>query len=43
MKSMHLFLEEHPEIKKGFVLSSTFSQHQLVENIVFAPIYSELG
>ncbi|HNW83223.1 MAG TPA: ATP-binding protein [bacterium] len=42
MKSMHIFLEEHPEIEKGFVLSSTFSENQLVDKMVFAPIYSEL-
>lgn len=42
MKSLHILLEEHPEIEKGFALSSTFSKHQLVENIVFAPIYSEM-
>lgn len=42
MKSMHIFLEEHPEIEKGFVLSSTFSGNQLIDKMVFAPIYSEL-
>jgi uncharacterized protein len=40
MKSIHIFLEEHPEIDKGFVLSSIVAQKQLLENILFAPIYS---
>jgi uncharacterized protein len=40
MKSMHIFLEEHPGVDKGLVLSSTVSQKQLLENILFAPIYS---
>ncbi len=43
MKSMHIFFEEHPRIEKGFVLSSTVSQIQLIEKMVFAPIYSEIS
>lgn len=42
MKSMHLFLEEHPEIEKGFVLSSSVFEKQIVDKIVFMPIYSEM-
>lgn len=42
MKSMHIFLEEHPDIEKGFVLSSGIYKCQTDDKLIFAPIYSEL-
>ena len=40
LKSLHLFLEEHPEIKTGYVMSPIVFEKQRVDNIVFIPIYT---
>lgn len=43
MKSLQILLDEHPEIEKGFVLSSSFPPNQPTDNMVFAPIYASIG
>jgi predicted AAA+ superfamily ATPase len=40
LKSLHLFLEEHPKIKTGYVMSPIAFEKQRVDNIVFIPIYT---
>jgi uncharacterized protein len=40
LKSLHLFLEEHPKIKTGYVMSPIVFEKQSVDNIVFIPIYT---
>ena len=42
MKSMHILFEEHPEINKGFVLSSTKHDKQRLDNMKFYPMYFSL-
>ncbi len=42
MRSMHLLLDEYPEIEKGFVLSSSIYQKQDFGNLVYMPLYSAL-
>lgn len=43
MKSMHIFLEEHPTTEKGFVLSSSVYEKQTVDRLFFAGIYSKFN
>ncbi len=43
MRSMHQLLIEHPEIERGFVLSSDIFEKQTVGKLVFMPLYSALG
>lgn len=40
LKSLHLFLEEHPNSKTGYVMSPMVFEKQKVDNIVFIPIYT---
>ncbi len=40
LKSLHIFLSEHPDIKKGYVMSPIVFEKQLVEKVVFIPIYT---
>ncbi len=40
LKSMHIFLKEHPNSPKGYVMSPTVYDKQRVDRIVFVPIYS---
>jgi hypothetical protein len=40
LKSLHLFLEEHPNIETGYVISPVAFERQRVDNIVFIPIYT---
>lgn len=42
MRSMHQLLSEHPEIEKGFVLSSDIFEKQSIGKLVFMPLYSAL-
>ena len=39
---MHQLLSEHPEIEKGFVLSSDIFEKQSIGKLVFMPLYSAL-
>ncbi len=40
LKSLHLFLKEHPKINTGYVMSPIAFEKQSVDNIVFIPIYT---
>ncbi len=40
LKSLHLFLEEHPNSKTGYVMSPMVFEKQKVDNLVFIPIYT---
>ncbi len=40
LKSLHLFLQEHPNIETGYVMSPVAFKRQRVDNIVFIPIYT---
>ncbi len=42
MKSMHIFLAEHPFVEKGFVLSPVKHEKQEVDRIEFLPLYVTL-
>ena len=42
MRSMHQLLSEHPEIEKGFVLSSDIYEKQAFGKLIFMPLYSAL-
>ncbi len=42
MKSMHILFKEHPEVKRGFVLSSAKHDEQRLDNMKFYPMYSLL-
>ncbi len=39
LKNLHVFFSEHPDIKKGYVMSPIIFEKQLVEKVVFIPIY----
>ncbi len=40
LKSLHIFLQEHPNIKKGYVMSSALFEKQTAKNLVFMPMYT---
>ncbi len=40
LKSLHIFLEEHPKIKTGYVMSPIAFEKQRLDNIIFIPIYT---
>jgi len=40
LKSMHIFLDEHPDCRKGYVMSPVVFKKQEVKKLVFAPVYS---
>jgi len=40
LKSLHLFMQEHPDIKTGYVMSPIVFEKQRVDNITFIPIYT---
>lgn len=40
LKSLHLFLAEHPKIQTGYVMSPIAFDKQRVDNIVFIPMYT---
>ncbi len=40
LKSLHLFLKEHPKIKIGYVMSPIVFEKQRLDNIIFIPIYT---
>ncbi|MFH2057656.1 MAG: AAA family ATPase [Pseudomonadota bacterium] len=40
LKSLHLFLVEHPGITTGYVMSPIAFEKQRIDNIVFIPIYT---
>lgn len=40
LKSLHLFMQEHPDIKTGYVMSPSVYKKQRVENMTFIPVYT---
>ncbi len=40
LKSMHIFLNEHPDLKTGYVLSPVACKKQAVDKIIFVPVYT---
>ncbi|MFH2091144.1 MAG: ATP-binding protein [Pseudomonadota bacterium] len=40
LKSLHIFLHEHPDVKQGYVMSSTVFEQQHVDKMVFIPVYT---
>lgn len=42
MRSIHQLFSEHPEIEKGFVLSSNIYEKQAIGKLIFMPLYSAL-
>lgn len=40
LKSLHIFMQEHQDIKIGYVMSPIVFEEQRVDNIVFIPIYT---
>jgi predicted AAA+ superfamily ATPase len=42
LRSLHLFLKEHPETPHGITLSTSNHNGKMVDNIRFFPIYTKL-
>lgn len=40
LKSLHIFLNEHPDVKTGYVMSPVVFDKQRVEKITFIPVYT---
>ena len=40
LKSMHIFLSEHPDSPKGYVMSPMVYDRQRIDGLVFVPLYS---
>lgn len=40
LRSLHIFLDEHPELKTGLVMSPVVFSKQKVEKLFFMPVYS---
>jgi len=40
LRSLHVFLNEHPHIEKGYVMSPVSFKRQEAENFVFIPVYT---
>jgi len=40
LRSLHLFLSEHSHVKKGYVMSLRAFEKQLVDKIIFIPVYT---
>lgn len=40
LKSLHIFMQEHPDIKTGYVMSPIVFGKQRVDNITFIPVYT---
>ncbi len=40
LKSLHIFLNEHPNIKKGYVMSPVVFEKQHVDRLTFIPVYT---
>jgi len=40
LKSMHIFLDEHPDSQKGYVMSPVAFKKQEIKNLVFVPVYT---
>ncbi|MBC8438428.1 MAG: ATP-binding protein [Deltaproteobacteria bacterium] len=40
LKSLHLFIKEHPNVEKGYVMSPMVFERQEVDKFVFIPVYT---
>ncbi|MBM4310897.1 MAG: DUF4143 domain-containing protein [Deltaproteobacteria bacterium] len=43
MRSLHVFFAENPHVEKGYVLSSTTHERQVVDKCLFLPLYLGWG
>lgn len=43
LKSLHIFLQEHPDITAGYVLSPAAFEKQEVDHLIFMPIYTRFA
>lgn len=41
LKSLHIFMQEHPDIKTGYVMSPVAFEKQRVDHITFIPVYTQ--
>ncbi len=41
LRSLHIFLKEHPNIKKGYILSPVAFEKQHVDQLIFMPVYTK--
>ena len=42
LKSLHIFLNEHPHVTRGIVMSPAVFERQCVEKMLFVPVYTRL-
>ncbi len=43
LKSLHIFLDEHPNAGKGYVMSPKFSEKQTDAKLLFMPVYTKFS
>jgi len=43
LKSLHIFLNEHPDVEKGYVMSSGLFEQQNTEKLSFMPVYTRFA
>ena len=42
-KDAHIFLKEHPDVEKGYVMSSGLFEQQNAEKLLFMPVYTRFA
>ena len=40
LKSLHIFLKEHPHVERGYVMSQALYEKQAVAELLFIPMYT---
>ncbi|MBW2594258.1 MAG: DUF4143 domain-containing protein, partial [Deltaproteobacteria bacterium] len=40
LKSLHIFLDEHPNVEKGYVMSPALFEKQTDAKLLFMPVYT---
>ena len=40
LKSLHIFMNEYPNVKKGYVMSPIVFERQTVDKLIFIPVYT---
>jgi len=43
LKSLHIFLKEHPHVKRGYVMSPMAFEKQQVDKLTFIPVYTRFA
>ena len=43
LKSLHIFLQEHPNVERGYVMSPALFETQTAENLLFLPMYTRFA